>query len=230
MVAVGIDNAFRLCEQILINLLTLAKLHTVIGPRRALGLQIHAYPIGCSESGLGRTIAMKAHVIKSVLLTLAEYAQPLVLGGWWEARFGETAVLDSSTQIKLAAVDIHLRTLNLNIAETEANGNIGATILHRTGIETGIELVPQLNIVTKGQMVSLLVDGNIYGLISKIGHHLFAIDNRCGLKLYAPHDAVPVALSLVGNRVRILTNTHVLDAVINADCNLVFFARLQVIG
>ena len=79
-------------------------------------------------------------------------------------------------------------------------------------------------------MIGLLVYGNIYGLIGKVRHNLLSIDNRRGLQFYATRYAVPVALSLVGNRVRILTNTHVLDAIINTDFNQVFFASLQVIG
>ena len=230
MVAVGIYNAFRLLEQILINLLTLAKLYAVIGPRRTLGLQIHAHLIGCSESGLGRTVAVKAHVVKSILLALAKYAEPLVLGSRRKAGFRETAVLYGSAQIELTAVDKHLRPLNLNLAKAEAYGNIGAAILHGAGVETGIELVPQLNIAAQCKMIGLLVYSDIYSLISKIRHYPFAIDNGRGLKLYATRYAVPVALSLVGNRVRILTNTHVLDAIINTDFNQVFFASLQVIG
>ena len=230
MVAVGIDNALRLFQEIFINLLPFAKLHAVIGPRGSFGLQIHAHLIGCSESGLRRTIAMKTYMVKSVLLALAEYAQPLGLGGRRKASFWETAVLYGSAQIEFTTVDKHLRPLNLNLAKAEAYGNIGAAILHGAGVETGIELVPQLNIAAQCKMIGLLVYGDIYGLISKIWHYPFAIDNGRGLQFYATRYAVPVALSLVGNRVRILTNTHVLDAIINTDFNQVFFASLQVIS
>ena len=146
MVAVGIDNALRLFEQILVNLLSLAKLHTVVGPRRTLGLQIQAHLISSRESCLGRTVAMKADVVESVVLTLAEYAQPLSLAGGRIARFGETAVFHGAAQVEFAAVDIHLRTFNLQLAESEGNRNVRALILHRTGIEAGMELVPQLSI------------------------------------------------------------------------------------
>ena len=79
-------------------------------------------------------------------------------------------------------------------------------------------------------MVGLLVYRNVYSLVSNIGHHLLAIDNRSGLKLYATSDAVPVALGLISNRVGILTYTHILYTIINTHGNLVFAPRLKIIG
>ena len=74
--AIGINNPFRLLQEIFVNFLTTTQPHTMIRPRWPLGLQIEAHPVGSREGSLRRTIAVETHVVQSVGLALLEDLRP----------------------------------------------------------------------------------------------------------------------------------------------------------
>ena len=76
VMAVGVHNAPRLLQQILVYLLPLAEFHPVIRPCWPLGLQIDTHLVGSGKSGLRRTVGMEAHVVQSILLHLRKDRDP----------------------------------------------------------------------------------------------------------------------------------------------------------
>ena len=73
---VGIDDALRLLQQVLVDLLSATEFYTVVRPRRTFGLQIDTQFVGSSKGSLGRTIGMEPHVVQTVLLDLRENTDP----------------------------------------------------------------------------------------------------------------------------------------------------------
>ena len=68
------------------------------------------------------------------------------------------------------------------------------------------------------------------GLGGEVGDDALLIYIRCGAQFDTACDAIPVALRLVGNAVGVLSDADVLDAVIDADGNLVVTTEAQVGG
>jgi hypothetical protein len=66
------------------------------------------------------------------------------------------------------------------------------------------------------------------GLGGEVGDDALLIYIRCGAQFDTACDAIPVALRLVGNAVGVLSDADVLDAVIDADGNLVVTTEAQV--
>ena len=130
MMAIGIDDAAGLLEEVFVDDLTATQLHAMIGPRRSLGLQVEAHLVGSGEGGFGRAIAVEAHVVESVLATLLEDAQPRRLVGGRIARFGEAAVLHRATQPDGFAVQVELRSADADVAHAEAQRERLAVVAH----------------------------------------------------------------------------------------------------
>ena len=76
VMAIGVDNAFRLLQQILINLLPATESDAVIRPRRPLRLQIETYTVGSGKGCFRWTIAVETHMVQSIGFALAEDLQP----------------------------------------------------------------------------------------------------------------------------------------------------------
>ena len=97
-----------------------------------------------------------------------------------------------------------------------------------------MELVPAHGIATQRQAIGSLVDGDVHHAVLHIGHHAFAPDVRALAQFNLPHNAVPVALRLVGYAMRILTHAHVLDAIVHLDGKLVglavFYIRCNIVN
>ena len=148
--AVLIDNAARLLQQIAVNLLSTTQTNAVIGPRGSLGLQVDAHLVGSGKGSLGRTIAVEAHVIQPVLLTLTEDGQPRVHVGRRIARFREAAVLDRTTQEERTAVEHELAPLDADVAQADVGLVEIVASLNGETIEIRMELVPnrQVEVVT----------------------------------------------------------------------------------
>ena len=149
MVAVLVNDAFRLLQQVLVNLLAAAKLHTVVGPRRTFGLQVDAHTVGSTEGSLGRTVAVEAHVVQTVLLALTEDAQPLRLVGGRIARQREAAVLHRAAQMERTAVDIELASLDRDVAHAEGRGIFVVASLYGQLVQVRCMLVPQPQVVAQ---------------------------------------------------------------------------------
>jgi hypothetical protein len=147
--AIGIDDALRLVKKILVDSHATTELHTMIRPRRTLGLQIDAYPVGSSESGLRRAIAMETHMVEPILLALQEDAQPLGLVSGRKACKGETAVLDCATKEEWTPVDEQLTPIDGDL--THAKHRLIDIVARLNGelIKVWRKLVPQLQHATE---------------------------------------------------------------------------------
>ena len=143
--AVFIDDALRLLQQVLVDGLSATQAHSVVGPRRSFGLQVEAQLVGSLEGGVGRTVAVEAHVVQTVVLALLENLQPLFLVGGRIARLGEAAVLHGATQEQRPAVNLHLPSLDADVAQANSGLIDIFASLNGEQIEMGVELVPRLN-------------------------------------------------------------------------------------
>ena len=157
VVAVLIDDAARLVEQVLVDGHAAAQLDAVVGPRRSLGLQVDAHLVGCLKGCLGRTVAVEAHVVESVLAALAEDAQPLGLVGGRIARLGEAAVLHRAAQEQRSAVDVELSAADADVAQSKGGLIDVVAHLERHQVEVGLELVPLLEAVAEDDVERHLV-------------------------------------------------------------------------
>ena len=227
VVAVCVDDALRLLQQILVYLLTAVKLYSVIRPRWTLWLQIHTQLVGSGEGCLWWAEAMETHMVQAILLALLEHARPLPLVHRRKARFWEAAVLHRASQEHWAAIDVELSSFYRHFAQAESHRHLYAFIFHSTRIKTRIELVPQLNIISQSHFKSLFVDDDIHPFFLQVRHYLLTPNDWLSLQLQAPHNAVPVALCLVGHRMGVLPHAHILDTIIDADGNDVFLAPLH---
>ena len=70
-------------------------------------------------------------------------------------------------------------------------------------------------------LIFAVIDGDVGGLGGEIGSDATSPDKRFGPQLHTSCDAVPVALSLVGNAVAVLSDTYIFDAIIHADGYLI---------
>ena len=93
-----------------------------------------------------------------------------------------------------------------------------------------MKLVPQHGLRVILHVIGTLVDRDVDDVLLQMGHHPLAPDVWPRLQLNTSDDAVPVALRLVGNAVRVLSHADVLDAVVDADGNFVGVAKQQVVG
>ena len=76
MGAVLVQDGETLLLEILVDALAETELHSVIGPRGALGLQVEAETVGSHKGSLGRAVAVEAHVVEAKALADAEDALP----------------------------------------------------------------------------------------------------------------------------------------------------------
>ena len=288
MVAVFIDNALRLLQQVLVDGLPATKPHAMVRPRRSFGLQVDAHLVGSLEGSVGRTVAMEAHMVEAVILAFPEHLQPLLLVGGRIARLGEAAVLHGATQEQRPAVDLHLPSLDADVAQANSGLIDIFASLNGEQIEVGVELVPRLNekgflqvavlisvaIDRKGELhlagtshidiyvfyllASLTVGNGLQAGTHKIveerheadkGHmvfklylHLERLQVVRGQDAHFPDiqlfplrpqfhaacDAIPVTLRLVGHRVRVLSHADVLNAVVDADGDVVLLAGTKI--
>ena len=146
MMPIGIENALRLVQQILVYLLSATQLHAMVWPRRSFGLQIDTHLIGSTEGSIRGTIAVETDMVDAILLTLAENTQPLSLVGRGITRFWEEAVLHRATQEQRIAVDIELAPLDGDVAQTEQFLIDSRARLDSQLVEFRMELIPQLHI------------------------------------------------------------------------------------
>ena len=128
MMAIGIHNTLRFLQQILVDLLSPTEFHTVVRPRRPLGLQIDTQFVGSGEGSLWRTIGMEPHMVQTIRLDLREDTGPRGLIRRRIARLRETAVLHRSTQPHRMVVDIQLPTIHPHL--TQAEGSLVIIIAH----------------------------------------------------------------------------------------------------
>ena len=150
-----INNTPRLFEQVFINLHTLTQLHAVIRPRGAFWLQVDTHLVGSSKGSLRRAIAMKAHVVQSVLLDFAEDFNPRGLVRRRVARLGEAAVLDRSTKKELPSVNIYLPATDADVAKSEDDLVVIVACLQNQLVEVGIELIPLLGVLRQRELQHL---------------------------------------------------------------------------
>ena len=214
--AVGIDDAARLGEQVLVDDLTATEGHAMVGPRGTLGLQVDAHTVGSGEGGLGRTIGMEADVVEPVLTALEEDARPRGFVDRWIAGLGEAAVLDCAAQPYRLTVEQELTATDGDVANAEGDGERLAAVDEGAGVEIGVGLAPEAHAVAQQHLMRGAVDhdGDLAG--GNVGDD--ADDGaRDDSELDAPGNAVPVALRLVGDAVGILSHADVLDAVIDID-------------
>ena len=75
-------------------------------------------------------------------------------------------------------------------------------------------------------------EGHAHGAVGQVGHHAVLQDavRRARLQLYPSHNAVPVALCLVGHAVRVLSHAHILYAVVYLDGYCVVSAETHIVG
>ena len=148
VMTVLIDDTLRLLQQVLVNRLTTAQLHTMIRPRRTFRLQVHTHTVGSSKSRLGGTVAMEAHMVEAILLALLEDTHPLVLIGWGETCLWKTAVLHRATQKERTVIDIELTSLSLYLAQAELCFIDRLTSFYRQAIQIRMELIPEFHIAS----------------------------------------------------------------------------------
>ena len=144
MMSIFINDTLGFVHQVRVYLLSTTQFDAMIGPRRPFGLQIDADAVGSGKGGLGRTIAMKAQMVQSILLALTENAHPRCLVGRGIARLGETAVANGATQEQGATVEQDLPILDLDVAQSE-RGLIDVIACHDFQlIQTALKFIPEL--------------------------------------------------------------------------------------
>ena len=146
---VGVDNTFRLLQQILVNLLSATQSDAMIGPRRTLRLQIEAHLIGSSKGRLGWTIAVESHVVQAIGLTLPEDLQPRLLIHRGITRLGEATVLYRSAQPDGSVVDIDLSSLHADIPHTEGGLVIVAAHTHTDAVDLREKFIPDSHLMSQ---------------------------------------------------------------------------------
>ena len=119
MVAISITDANSLIIKVFVYELSPTQLHSMVRPRWSFRLKIHSRHVCCKESSLRRAVGMEAHMIEAPLLTRLEENQPCLkvrrrITGIWEI-----AVLDSSTQLYLLAVNIEHLPTNFYLSHAE---------------------------------------------------------------------------------------------------------------
>ena len=227
MVAVGVEDGKALVGKILIDGHPITQFHTVIWPRWTFGLEIETEAVSSHESSFWWAIAMEAHVVETVFLADAEDAFPRGGVGGRETCLGETTVLDGATKVDGLSVEQDVTSLNGYLAEAEGNADGLALIVDGGGVELRMVLTPRLG-MGDVDVECLVVEGDMSGLGGEVGDDTSAVDKGRGTQLDAASNAVPVALGLIGDAMRVLPYTDVLDAVVDADGNLVLAAKAQV--
>ena len=107
-------------------------------------------------------------MVEAVFLTFSEDAQPGFNVGRWIAGFGEAAVFHCAAQPDRTSVHIELSAFYADFAHAEGDGNFDALIFDRSCIESGIEFVPRFYFMSHLEMEGLLVDLNIYRMVSQM--------------------------------------------------------------
>ena len=227
VVTVGVEDGTALVGKILIDGHPITQFHTVIWPRRTFGLEIEAEAVGSHESSFGWAIAMETHVVETIFLADAEDAFPRGGVGGRETCLGETTVLDGATKVDGLSVEQDVTSLNGYLAEAEGNADGVALIVDGGGVELRMVLTPRLG-ARDVDVESLVVEGDMSGLGGEVGDDTSTVDKGRGTQLDAACYAVPVALGLIGDAMRVLAYADVLDAVVDADGNLVLVAEAQV--
>ena len=163
------------------------------------------------------------------MLTLASYvirADGKIMHSEMEAlrtflrqNFGEAAVTQGN-QIMLRLFDRQKQM------EAQQPGSFRQTIIEACQ-QLRMVLTPRLG-ARDVDVESLVVEGDMSGLGGEVGDDTSAVDKGRGTQLDAACYAVPVALGLIGDAMRVLAYADVLDAVVDADGNLVLVAEAQV--
>ena len=276
VVAILVDDAFRLLQQILVDGLSATQANAMIGPRGSLRLQEDAHPVGCRKGCLGRTVAVEAHMVQPILLALAEDAQPLLLVSRRIARLRKAAVLHRATQVERSVVEQDVPVGHPDVAQSDGGLIDIITGPHRELIEKGLHLIPEQAAVNgdveRQNIVSGLLSIRQAALLPVVAgeglqlyHHPIVVGRHDAqpvdmilqlhldaqralldirtqahmpdvqllplcLQLDTPHDAIPVALRLVGHAVGVLSHADILDAIVDRNHDLVGLAKLHIIG
>ena len=212
---VGIDDAFRLLQQILVDLLSATELYTVIRPRRTFGLQIDTQFIGSGKGSLGRTIGMEPHMVQTILLDLRENTDPrgLVRGGI--TRLGETTVLHRTAQPHGVVVDIQLSAFYPHLAQAE--GGLVIVIAHSDTdlIELGGELIPQTEHLPDGDTHGDGIAGNLQ-IVHQTDAILISQRHDCHRHILIVVQRIMVTIQQHGDMYlivhRLWTDLHLFDA------------------
>ena len=215
MMTVGIDDAFRLLQQILVDLLSATELYTVIRPRRTFGLQIDTQFIGSSKGSLGRTIGMEPHMVQTILLDLRENTDPrgLIRGGI--TRLGETTVLHRTAQPHGVVVDIQLSAFYPHLAQAE--GGLVIVIAHSDTdlIELGGELIPQTEHLPDGDTHGDGIAGNLQ-IVHQTDAILISQRHDCHRHILIVVQGIVVTIQQHGDMYlivhRLWTDLHLFDA------------------
>ena len=226
---IAVEDGTALVGEVFVDGHSVAELHAVVGPRRSFGLKVEAQAVGSDEGGLGRAVAVEAHVVEAKVLANTENAFPGGGVGGREACLGETAVLHGAAQVDGTAVEKDVPAPHGDLSETKGDAYGLAVIDNRGRVELWRVFVPGLRSWHMHEE-RLFVDGDVCDLAIEVGDDALLVNRRCGAQFYAPGDAVPVALGLVGYAVGVLSDADVLDTVVNTDGNLVVVAEAEVRG
>ena len=172
---------------------------------------------------------MKAYVVEAEALALLDDALP---GGGvrgWEACLWKAAVLYCSAQVNALAVEEDISSVDGYFAETEGDADWLSLVDDGGCVELRRSFAPRQS-VRDADIEGLVIEGDVCGLGGKIGFHTLPIYIRCSAQLHAASYAVPVALCLVCDTMGVLSNTYVLNSVVDSDADFIFFARTEDVG
>ena len=239
MVAVGGRHALGLVHEVGVDIHAAVELHAMVGPARSLGLEVESHLVGRREGRLGRTVAMEAHGVETILLALSEHCLPALHIGGGIAREWEIAVAHRATNPHGLPVEVNLHALDGDLAHAERGADGVVAGAHRQAIDARRKLGPQLGVGHGDDVGGVVVACGADGLaieqepqlalgrghhhtrhtLVDVGEHGHAPHGLAtgATQLHAPHNAVPVALCLVGDAMRVLADTHVLDAIVDGD-------------
>ena len=151
MVAVFIHYPHTFLPEVLVYGFSSTQLHTVIRPRRSLGLEVETNDVGSQEGSLRWAVGMEAHVVQSVSLASLEKLSPRSQVHWRIACIREVAVLHRSAQNHLPAVDVEHLATYLHLTHSELSlmriCMFGCLCLYAECIKLRVELVPQQHAV-----------------------------------------------------------------------------------
>ena len=229
MGAVLVQNGEALLLEILVDALAEAELHSVIGPRGALGLQVEAQAVGCHKGRFGRAVAVETHVVEAETLADAEDALPGGGVARREARLGEAAALHRAAQMYGFAVEQDVAARNTDLAEAEGDVDGLSVVVERHGVETRRAFAPRLRI-GDANVKSPVVERDVRCPGSQIGDDATAADKGSRTQFDTSGNAVPVALRLVGDAVGILPHSDVFHAVVHAHLYPVIMPETERIG
>ena len=165
---------------------------------------------------------MEPHVVQAIVLALLDNPHPGRCVSGREASLRKTTVLHRSPQMYAVSVEQDILSLNGNLTETESHTDRFAIHVDCSGVKLRLVLVPRLGIRHLHHIL-LIINGDTGCACGEVGDDALPIDDWCSHQFYATRNAIPVALCLVGDAVRVLTYTDILYSVVNTDFYRVLF-------